>query len=102
MKTLFSIFLLVCGASVFAHNGGNTTPSPSESTTNTTLLKENSKNTKQVRTTKISEYQEKQQAQPKKNSRICDCDETPGYGISSYFVEFVHKNNMKLVKFLAD
>jgi hypothetical protein len=104
MKALFTIFLLVCGATAFAHNGNgnNTTPSPSENNANTATLKENTKNTRQNKMIRAMETGEKP-VSTKRTSRVCDSDlDAPGYGIGSYFVEFVHKNNIKLVKLLAD
>ena len=104
MKALFTIFLLVCGATAFANNGGNnTTPSPSENNTNTATLKETTKTSaRQNKMIRAMETGEKP-VSPKRTSRVCDSDlDAPGYGIGSYFVEFVHKNNIRLVKLLAD
>ena len=101
MKTLFITVLLVCSSAAFANNGGNSYPAPSEN--NTTGTKEN-KTVKQVKNVKSEDTQDKKQSATKRTTRVCNTNnvETPGYGIGSYFVEFVHRNNIKLVKLLAD
>lgn len=103
MKALFVSFLLVCGVSAFAGNGDNTTsPTPAENNTNT-VVKQTTKTTKQTKVAKPAEDNEKPQPAVKQTSRVCNSSlDAPGYGIGSYFVEFVHKNNMRLIKLLSD
>lgn len=101
MKALFIAVLLVCSSAAFANNGNNG-PSPAEN--NTSGAKEN-KTVKQVKNVRTEDANEKKQTTAtKRTSRVCNTNdvETPGYGIGSYFVEFVHRNNIRLVKLLAD
>jgi len=102
MKALFITFLLVCSASAFANNGDNTSPVPAENNTNTIARQTVKATAKQSKAAKPAEDADKRTT-AKQTSRICDSNpEAPGYGIGSYFVEFVHKNNIRLIKFLSE
>lgn len=108
MKALFIIFFMGLSFTAFANNGNNgsnTTPNPTE---NNTTVSHTNKETKTEKATKAAAIKTEdttivRTVSKKESARVCTTgSEAPGYGIGSFFVEFVHKSNIKLAKMFLD
>ena len=96
-QLLFTLFFMACSATAFA-NSDHTLPPP-----NTEPVKENTAAKKvkmqephAAKTTAVQPAKENH----KKPSTEKLCAESSRFGISAYFVDFVHTSNLKLVKLL--
>lgn len=114
MKALFIIFFMGLSFTALANNGNNgndnkTTPNPTENNTVLSKTEQETKNAKVAKTATTASAVKTEETTPVKpvskkgTTRVCTTGtETPGYGISSFFVELVHTGNIKLVKMLLD
>ena len=108
MKALFIIFFMGLSFTAFANNGNNgnnTTPNPTE---NSTTVTHTDKENKAEKTSKASAVRTEDSTpvktvSKKGTTRVCTTGtEAPGYGIGSFFVEFVHNSNKKLARMFLD
>jgi len=101
MKQLLTLLLLVLGTTAFANTDKNTDPKPTTEGQEVTACKK-------AKTAKFQETVAKPAVAPQKErqrsgtTKACTTAEKPGFGISGYFVDFVHTSNVKLVKLLID
>ena len=105
MKQLLTLLLLVLGTSAFANTEKNTEPKPATETHEATVCKKTA-----VKPAKVQEntVAKPAAATPQKayhnngTSKACTTAEKSAFGITGYFVDFVHRSNVKLVNMLID
>lgn len=104
MKQLLTLLLLVLSASAFANTDKNTEPKPAveshESVCKKTApkaVKAQETAVKPAATTNAKSYQP-----ANGTTKVCTTAEKSTFGITGYFVDFVHRSNVKLVNMLID
>lgn len=103
MKNLLTLLLLVLGTSAFAYTEKNTEPKPAAETHDATACKKTAS-----KSAKVQETVAKPATAPQKEyrtngtSKACTTAEKSAFGITGYFVDFVHRSNVKLVNMLID
>lgn len=101
MKQLLTLLLLLLGTAAFANTDKNTEPKPGNETTEVTTKKTTAKAAKAQDITKPATVTQKEQ-RSSGTTKTCTTAEKSGFGISGYFVDFVHNSNVKLVKLLLN
>ncbi len=102
MKKVLTLLLIVLGTSAFANNGKNTEPKPAVENQEATAAKKAAcKAVKAQEATAKPATSQKEKHQPG-TAKTCTTVEKAPFGISGYFVDFIHNSNVKLVKLLID
>ena len=103
MKNVLTLLLLVLGTSAFANTGKNTEPKPVVENHETTACKKAAcKPAKALETTVARPASHSKEKHQPGTTKTCTTVEKASFGISGYFVDFIHNSNVKLVKLLID
>lgn len=100
MKNLLTLMLLVLGTAAFANTDKNTEPKPASETHETSVCRKTA-----AKQTKAQETATKPAATKEKSNgttKACTTAEKNPFGLTGYFVDFVHRSNVKLVNLLID
>ncbi|MHA3789871.1 hypothetical protein ACX0HA_16810 [Flavobacterium hauense] len=105
MKNLLTLLLLVLGTSAFANTEKNTEPKSSAEGHETTITKKTAAKTAKVQEAAIkpaATTASQKEYHTNGTSKACTTAEKSAFGITGYFVDFVHRSNVKLVNMLID
>lgn len=101
MKNVLTLLLLVLGTSAFA-NTGTTEPKPAVENHETTNKKAACKPVKAQETAAAKPAAGHKEKHGPGTTKTCTTVEKASFGISGYFVDFIHNSNVKLVKLLIE
>ncbi len=104
MKQLLTLLLFVLGTSAFAYTEKNTEPKPATENHETSACKKTAAKPAKVQETAVTKPAAAPQRVSNSNgaSKACTTAEKSAFGLTGYFVDFVHRSNVKLVNMLID
>lgn len=105
MKNLLTLALLVLSTVAFANTEKNTEPKPAPETHETTgCRKVAAKQAKAQETSAKPATAATNQKEYRSNgtTKVCTTAEKSTFGLTGFFVDFVHRSNVKLVNMLID
>jgi hypothetical protein len=108
MKKALTLFVFVLGTAAFANTDDSFYPVPTVDNHETLGTKKGTgKIVKAQEPSKAPAFKEAEQPKEKPHkstatSKVCSTPERSTFGITGYFVDFVHKSNVKLVNMLLD
>lgn len=103
MKNLLTLALLVLGTAAFANTEKNTEPKPAPEIHETTGCKKAAAKQAKVQETSAKPATASQKEYRNNGTtKACTTAEKSTFGLTGYFVDFVHRSNVKLVNMLID